>query len=179
MFLSSLTELMQWGLRGAALPRRRALVLRAGAVLGFLVLWSLASGLVVVLHFLAGPWLVLGKVLELALDGQLWVHVWATLERVIVGFGTRALAALALGLPAGYIPWVRKAIEPVVEMLRPIPPLAMLPLFIVWIGIGEGSKIVSLNRIPHKIAPESVFYTKLLEEVDPSLVKWKAKTEVK
>jgi hypothetical protein len=39
--------------------------------------------------------------------------------------------------------------------------------------------LVSLNRIPQKINPESVFYTKLLEEVDPKLVKWKAKTEIK
>jgi len=39
--------------------------------------------------------------------------------------------------------------------------------------------LLSLNRIPQKINPESVFYTKLLEEVDPKLVKWKAKTEVK
>ncbi len=47
-------------------------------------------------------------------------------------------------------------------------------------GMGEFVDfLLSLNRIPHKIDPESVFYTKLLEEVDPTLVKWKAKTEVK
>jgi len=50
-------------------------------------------------------------------------------------------SALAVGLPAGHFRSVRRAVEPVVELLRPIPPLAMLPLFIVWIGIGEESKI--------------------------------------
>src|SRR5262249_6884985 len=50
----------------------------------------------------------------------------------------------------------------------------------IYRGMGDFVDfLVSLNRIPHKIAPESVFYTKLLEEVDPTLVKWKAKTEVK
>src|SRR5262245_456094 len=50
----------------------------------------------------------------------------------------------------------------------------------IYRGMGDFVEfLVSLNRIPHKIAPESVFYTKLLEEVDPTLVKWKAKTEVK
>jgi hypothetical protein len=39
--------------------------------------------------------------------------------------------------------------------------------------------LYSLNRIPQKVSPESVFYTKLLKDVDPSLVKWNAKTEVK
>ena len=174
VFLSSLTELMQWGLRGAALPRRRGLALRAGAVLGFLALWSLASGLVVLLKlfnpiFLAGPWLVLGKVLELAVNGQLWVHVWATLERVIIGFGTGALAALALGLPAGYFPGVRKVVEPVVEMLRPIPPLAMLPLFIVWIGIGEGSKIGFITYAT--FFPMFLTTVHAVQQVDPLLVR--------
>src|SRR5262249_50279751 len=68
-------------------------------------------------------------------------RVTATRERVVIGCGTGALLALALGLPAGYFPRLRNLIEPVVELLRPIPPLAMLPLFIVWVGIGEGSKV--------------------------------------
>src|SRR5262245_27793089 len=121
VFLSSLTELMQWGLRGAALPRQRTLALRAGAVLAFLLLWSVASGLVVLFKlfnpiFLAGPWMVLGKIVELAVSGQLWGHVWATVERVAVGFVTGALGALALGLPVGYFPVMRKLVEPVVEI---------------------------------------------------------------
>jgi sulfonate transport system permease protein len=137
---------MEWGLRGPALPRRRALRLRLYSVVGFLAIWSLASGIVVLLKlfnpiFLPGPWLVIGNVVELAGKGQLWTHLWATLQRVAVGFGTGAVLALGLGLPAGHLRVVRNLVEPIVELLRPIPPLAMLPLFIVWVGIGEGSKI--------------------------------------
>jgi NitT/TauT family transport system permease protein len=145
-FLSSVPELMDAGLRGVRLPRRRALALRLSAVAVFLALWSLVSGAVVVLKlfnpiFLPGPWLVLGNVLDMAVRGQLWVHLAATLERVAVGFGTGAALGVGLGLAAGHLRPIRAVVEPLVELLRPIPPLAVLPMFIVWVGIGETSKI--------------------------------------
>jgi ABC-type nitrate/sulfonate/bicarbonate transport system permease component len=145
-FLSSVPDLMEWGLRGTAVPRERAWKLRLGAIVAFVALWSLCSGAVVALRlfnpiFLPGPWLVVGAVLELAAKGQLWAHVGATLARVVLGFATGACLALVLGLLAGRLRLVQNLIEPIVELLRPIPPLAVLPLFIVWIGIGETSKV--------------------------------------
>ena len=145
-FISSVPDLMERGLRGAAMPAERAWKLRLGAIAGFFALWSLASGAVVVLKlfnpiFLPGPWVVIGDVVELAMKGRLWGHVAATLERVAVGFAAGAILALGLGLLAGRLRVVRNLVEPIVELLRPIPPLAVLPLFIVWIGIGEASKI--------------------------------------
>ena len=145
-FLSSLPELMDAGLRGSRLPRERALALRLGAIAAFLVLWSLLSGVVAALTlfnpiFLPGPWLVLGSVLDMAVRGPLWIHLAATLERVALGFGAGAALGVVLGLAAGHLASVRNVIEPVVELLRPIPPLAMLPMFIVWVGIGEVSKV--------------------------------------
>jgi len=145
-FLSSVPELMDAGLRGTRLPRWRALALRVAAIVAFLALWSLLSGAVVVLKlfnpiFLPGPWLVLGSILDMAVRGTLWIHLAATLERVAMGFGVGATLGVALGLAAGQLTPVRNVIEPLVELLRPIPPLALLPMFIVWVGIGEASKI--------------------------------------
>jgi ABC-type nitrate/sulfonate/bicarbonate transport system permease component len=145
-FLSSVPELMDAGLRGSPLPRGRAVVLRLGAVAAFLALWSLVSGAVVVWRlfnpiFLPGPWLVLGNVLDMAARGSLWIHLAATLERVALGFATGAALGVVLGLTAGQFRPIRNVVEPLVELLRPIPPLAMLPMFIVWVGIGETSKI--------------------------------------
>ena len=145
-FVSNVSTLVESGLRGPALTRRRALALQVGAVAAFVTLWSGLAGLVVLLKlfdpiFLPGPWLVLGSLVELAAKGQLWIHVAATLERVAIGFGTGAALGVALGLAAGHLAPVRNLVEPLVEMLRPIPPLAMLPMFIVWVGIGETSKI--------------------------------------
>ncbi len=145
-FLSSVPELMDAGLRGSQPPRGRALTLRLAAIGAFLALWSLLSGAVVVLKlfnpiFLPGPWLVLGSVLDMAVRGPLWIHLAATLERVAMGFGVGAALGVALGLAAGHLTPVRNVVEPLVEVLRPIPPLALLPMFIVWVGIGEASKI--------------------------------------
>jgi ABC-type nitrate/sulfonate/bicarbonate transport system permease component len=145
-FVSNVSTLVESGLRGPALTRGRALALRLGAVAGFLALWSLLAGLVVALRlfnpiFLPGPWLVLGSLAELAAKGELWVHVVATVERVAIGFVTGGALGVGLGLAAGSLRPVRDLVEPVIEMLRPIPPLAVLPLFIVWVGIGEPSKI--------------------------------------
>lgn len=145
-FLSSVPELMEWGLRGPAIPPARARRLKLLAVAGFVALWSVVAGAVVVFGlfnplFLPAPWVVLGSLVSLAGKGQLWGHVAATLERAVIGFATGGALAIGLGLPCGYFRRLRNVVEPVVELLRPIPPLAMLPLFIVWIGIGEGSKI--------------------------------------
>jgi sulfonate transport system permease protein len=146
VWLSSVPQMMEWGLHGASLSRRDALRWRLTSLVVFFALWSLAGGLVELTKpfnplFLPAPWVVIGALVELARKGQLFVHIGATLERVAIGFGFGALLALALGLLAGQVRAVRNVVEPVVELLRPIPPLAMLPLFIVWVGIGEGSKV--------------------------------------
>jgi len=146
VLLSSVSEMMEWGVRGAPATRRAAVSWRVISLVAFLALWSLAGGLVELTRpfnplFLPAPWVVIGALLELARKGELWMHVGATLERVAIGFGVGAVLAVALGLLAGQVRAVRNIIEPVVELLRPIPPLAVLPLFIVWVGIGEPSKV--------------------------------------
>jgi NitT/TauT family transport system permease protein len=166
--------MMEWGLRGPALPRRRALGMRVVAVALFLALWGLVAGIVEALKlvnpiFLPGPWLVIGKVVELAVNGQLWAHLSATLQRVALGFSTGAVLALAVGLPAGHLRSVRSAVEPVVELLRPIPPLAMLPLFVVWIGIGEGSKVGFITYAT--FFPMFLTTVHAVRRIDPLLVR--------
>ncbi len=173
-FLSSVPEMMEWGLRGPSASRGRAIGLRLGSVLMFLAAWSLVSGVVVFFKlfnpiFLPGPWVVVGKVIELGAKGQLWVHVASTLERVAVGFGVGAVLALSLGLPAGYFRVVGNLIEPVVELLRPIPPLAMLPLFIVWVGIGEGSKIGFITYAT--FFPMFLTTIQAVRQIDPLLLR--------
>jgi ABC-type nitrate/sulfonate/bicarbonate transport system permease component len=137
---------MQWGLRGPAPAPARAMRLKIVAVVAFLALWSLVAGAVVAFRlfnpiFFPGPWVVVSELAALAGKGHLWGHLAATLQRVAIGFSTGALLAIALGLPCGHFRGLRNVVEPVVELLRPIPPLAMLPMFIVWVGIGEGSKV--------------------------------------
>jgi ABC-type nitrate/sulfonate/bicarbonate transport system permease component len=171
---SSVPELMEWGLRGPALSRRRAVALKLTAVLGFLALWSLLSAAVVVAKlfnpiFLPGPWVIADSLVTLAAKGQLWGHLGATLQRVAIGFTTGAVLAIGLGLPAGYFRILRNIVEPVVEMLRPIPPLAMLPLFLVWVGIGEGSKVGFITYAT--FFPMFLTTVHAVRQLDPLLVR--------
>jgi len=103
------------------------------------------------------------------MKGQLWEHVAATLERVVLGFTTGALLALGLGLAAGGIRPVRHLVEPLVELLRPIPPLAMLPLFIVWVGIGETSKVGFITYAT--FFPMFLTTVHAVRQIDPQLLR--------
>jgi len=71
----------------------------------------------------------------------LWDHTWASLWRMHTGTASRVVVGVPVGFAMGLSNRLRGIFDPVVELLRPVPPLALLPLFIVWFGIGEGSKV--------------------------------------
>jgi ABC-type nitrate/sulfonate/bicarbonate transport system permease component len=83
--------------------------------------------------------------LDLTASGELARHVLTSLWRVIQGFGLAAVAALGLGVLVGLCVPLRLVAEPVIELLRPIPPLAFLPMFLVWFGLGEASKVAFIG----------------------------------
>jgi ABC-type nitrate/sulfonate/bicarbonate transport system permease component len=94
---------------------------------------------------LPGP-IEVGRVgLELMQSGELGRHFLTSLGRVAQGFGLAAAAALGLGLLVGLCAPLRLMVEPVVEFVRPIPPLAFLPMFLVWFGLGEASKVAFIG----------------------------------
>jgi sulfonate transport system permease protein len=78
---------------------------------------------------------------ELAESGELLHHIAATLTRVMTGFGFGVIAGTVLGAITGYWELARRLLDPTVQALRAIPSLAWVPLFILWLGIFETSKI--------------------------------------
>jgi sulfonate transport system permease protein len=80
-------------------------------------------------------------ILELARSGELTLHVTATMTRVIAGFGLGVAAGTILGAISGYWDLARRLLDPTVQALRAIPSLAWVPLFILWLGIFETSKV--------------------------------------
>jgi taurine transport system permease protein len=70
--------------------------------------------------------------------------VWSRLIRVVVGFLAGALVGIPLGYAMGLSGWFRGWFDPIVEFMRPVPPLALIPLVIIWFGIGEEGKIILL-----------------------------------
>ncbi|MEL6947446.1 MAG: ABC transporter permease, partial [Pseudomonadota bacterium] len=75
---------------------------------------------------------------------SLWIHLLWSLARVIVGFALGCLIGIPLGYAVGLAGWFRGWWDPIVEFMRPIPPLALIPLVIIWFGIREPGKIVLL-----------------------------------
>lgn len=72
----------------------------------------------------------------------LWVHVGISTARVFGAFLLACLVGIPLGLAMGISPIARGIFDPPIEFYRPIPPLAYLPLMIIWFGIGETSKVL-------------------------------------
>ena len=87
------------------------------------------------------PWQVLSGAWELAQDGSLWEHIGASLFRVGSGFGLALLLAVPLGLWMGWVAGAYRTFNPVFQMLRPISPIAWIPLAILWFGVGDLSPI--------------------------------------
>ncbi len=76
--------------------------------------------------------------------GQLWLHLAASLQRLLLGWTLGAVAGLLVGFAAGLFSLARAGIVPFVAALFPIPKIALLPLFIIWFGIGEESMVATI-----------------------------------
>ena len=88
------------------------------------------------------PTRIFATVMELAKSGELLRHITATMTRVGAGFGLGVVVGTLLGAICGYWELARRLLDPTVQALRAIPSLAWVPLFILWLGIFETSKIV-------------------------------------
>ena len=77
----------------------------------------------------------------LAATGELWTHAFATLWRVVVGFAIGAAGGIGVGELTGASATARRLLDPTLNALRAIPSLAWVPLFILWLGIFEASKV--------------------------------------
>lgn len=127
--------------RGMSLP------LAISTTLGILLLWWLVTEFDLVSPiFLPGPGAVLARFREVLMQGfggeSISAHIWASLGRVGAAFGLSLLTAIPIGLGMGMSRTMRGVFDPPIEFYRPIPPLAYLPLIIIWFGIGELSKIL-------------------------------------
>jgi ABC-type nitrate/sulfonate/bicarbonate transport system permease component len=125
---------------------RRA-ALRTSSILLFFVIWYVGSWLNanVIKAFnpilLPAPQVVLQTGIKLAASGELHKHILASMSRVVQGFVLAAAAGVLLGALVGRSRMLENLVEPMIELLRPIPPLAFLPMMVLWFGIGEMSKI--------------------------------------
>ena len=81
---------------------------------------------------------------EMIQDGSLWSHVGITTFRVFLGFIIGTIIAVILGAFVGFYKKAEQLFDPMIQAFRSIPSLAWVPLFILWMGIGETSKVTMI-----------------------------------
>jgi NitT/TauT family transport system permease protein len=87
------------------------------------------------------PWQVVTGTVELVEDGTLWMHIGSSLMRVGTGFALAVLIAIPLGLWMGWVKGAFITLNPLFQILRPISPIAWIPIAILWFGVGNASPI--------------------------------------
>ena len=133
----------------------RARLWRAGAwnplLLGSLlpialiILWETLSRLgVFPAYQLPAPLAILTTIKSMGQDGTLWTHVGITTYRVFAGFLLGTAAAVVLGSVVGFYRFSERLFDPLIQAFRSIPSLAWVPMFILWMGIGEASKVTMI-----------------------------------
>ncbi len=135
-----------------------------------LILWELGtrSGFITPL-VLPKPSEAFGALVELVRSGLLVKHLSASLVRLIAGWSLGVSLGVALGIAIGLFSLARSGLAPLVSALFPIPKIALLPLFVIWFGIDEGSKIATIlfgTLFPTVIATYSG-----IDNVDRSLIR--------
>ena len=127
------------------------LALRGISIAGFFGLWYAVSLINAHVWHIFNPILlptpheVLEAAIKLTFSGELPRDIAASLSRVMFGFLVAAVLGVGLGTLIGRSRTIEKLLEPALELMRPIPPLAFLPVFVLWFGIGESSKIAFIT----------------------------------
>ncbi len=111
-----------------------------------LVAWAIVSNFVLVDSLaLPSPQVIGRTFIDLFTNGygrrSIWLHIGTSMGRALTGFTLAVLCSTIVGLIAGYSPKARAVIMPFIDFIRPVPALALVPLFVFFFGIGSASKI--------------------------------------
>ncbi|WP_019415196.1 ABC transporter permease [Paenisporosarcina sp. TG20] len=143
--IESLSQQSKWKVKNRIhFPKKLKVVLYGSVIPAFLLLvWQILSMVgVFERHLMPAPTLVLEKIISMVADGTLWAHIGVTLLRILIGFTIGVVFAVVLGSVIGYLKRAEQLMDPLIQGFRAIPSLAWVPLFILWMGIGESSKIM-------------------------------------
>lgn len=118
-----------------------------GAIAALLGLWTAVTGAGLVgPDYLPSPQAMINELMNLFNKGykgkSLWHHVQTSLYRTLSGFTLGVLAGVPLGLLSGYSPVIGAMTSPIMAFIRPIPPIAFIPMVVLYFGLGETGKIV-------------------------------------
>ena len=119
--------------------------LYAVSIVAFFSLWHWTAAEKIFRDSLATPAQVLDQVIRLTsmkfAGTNLWGHIWASFQRVIIGFALASVVAVPLGLFMALNKTVNAVVKPLFDLFKPMPPIAWVSIAILWFGIGEFSKV--------------------------------------
>ena len=136
-----------------------------------LLLWALVTGLGLIEPlFLPSPWEVARRLVTLTTEGYvdatLGQHLAASLQRIALALIGAIVLAIPVGVAIGRSRIAQGIFDPLIEFYRPVPPLAYLPLIVIWFGIGELSKVLLIYLAI--FAPVAIATANGVRNVDPS-----------
>lgn len=106
----------------------------------FFSIWQILSSFVINPHLIPPPSQVAATAIPMAESGEIFRHVSISMIRVFVGFAVGSILAIVLGVIMGRLRLVNDLLDPIMEFLRYLSPTAMIPIAVIWFGIGENSK---------------------------------------
>ena len=132
--------------RGGGFSPRDKWTAGAATLLTIILFWQFGAwaGFIPTL-FLPSPITIAATLWNLAISGVLWKHLSASLTRLLIGWLAGTIFGMATGVAAGLWSATRSPVMAVVAALFPIPKIALVPLLIIWFGIGEGSKLATIG----------------------------------
>ncbi|ALL79261.1 hypothetical protein AD006_28440 (plasmid) [Pseudonocardia sp. EC080610-09] len=148
----------------------RTAVITARVVLLIVLLsaWEALSGPVVDPFFVSSPSAVAVEWWDWVISGQLWFHASSTFYSTIVGFAVGGSVAIVLGYLLGGSPWAAAVLEPFITGIYSLPKLALVPLFVLWFGIGRELQVMIAAIVTFFLMFYNTYYG--VREVDRSLV---------
>jgi NitT/TauT family transport system permease protein len=109
-----------------------------------LVLWEMVARSGAAPDFVVAPTAVVARLAIMAVDGDLWLHLSATMFRALAGFAAGSAVGILLGLGAGASRGLGGFFDPLISLIYPVPKVAFLPILVIWLGIGDASKIATI-----------------------------------
>ena len=149
-------------------PKLRRFIDQVIAAIVLLVIWQLGSQMGENGKWVSSPLAVAQRIWEMAVEGDLEMHVWQTLQEAILGLFAGVVLGTAIGLVLGYWERFSNAVDPVLMGIYSLPKVSLAPLFIVWFGIGLEAKVALVVSLVMFIVLYNV--REGIKTIDPDLV---------
>ncbi len=138
--LSAANPAEQTRTRGWFWLRYRGSMLFVASIVMAFSIWQILSTFIFNPFLIPPPLVVFETAVPMIRSGEIFKHIAISLARVGVGFFSGCIVAIVLGVILGWIKVVHDLLDPVIELLRYLSPTAMIPIAVIWFGIGEMSK---------------------------------------